>query len=140
MRSSEFVNLLHECHASLVKLTGSKGEEYRVGDDDQFANFKRQSKYLQLPMEKVLLVYLSKHLDSITNYVNTCPVDSDREWLGSGLSEPIEGRIDDAILYLVLLRGMVRERQQERPFDAEGYNHSVPIVEPAPRPQRGAGR
>lgn len=113
MNSYEFSSIVHEVHDKMVTLTHTKGLEYRAGDDDQFANFKKQSVELNMPMEKVLMVYLSKHLDSIRNYVRNCPV-SHVEHYDPKLSEPIEGRVDDAILYLILLRGMVRERKQER--------------------------
>jgi hypothetical protein len=57
---------------------------------------------LQMPSEKILMVYLTKHLDSITTYVNSIPAKTMRS-----LSEPIESRVDDAILYLILFKSMV---------------------------------
>ena len=100
MDKREFRNLLDATYQSLVNLTASKGEEYSR-DTDQLANFKRQAEELNATPEKILMVYLNKHLDSIKSFVKT----------GKVHSEPIEGRIDDAILYLILLKGIVQDDQ-----------------------------
>lgn len=105
MRKQDFALVLEEVTSKLYALTASKGEEYSGQDnDDQFANFKRQATLLGLDPRTVWAVYFNKHVDSINNYLRAVankqtPV----------LSEPITGRIDDAILYLVLLRGLVEE-------------------------------
>ena len=96
MNKQEFRCLLDDTHKALVHLTASKGEEYSR-DADQLANFKRQAEELNATPEKILMVYLNKHLDAIKSFVKT----------GKLYSEPIEGRIDDAILYLILLKGIV---------------------------------
>jgi len=104
---SESIDLLCK---RLHHLTDTKGEEYKRRDQDQFANFNRLARDLKLTREQVLFVYLSKHIDSITTFVVdnaskiNCP---DRP----AYSEPIGGRIDDAILYLLLLRGMTTEAE-----------------------------
>lgn len=96
-----------EVFESIRKLSSSKGAEYRgsSGDANVHANFDRLAAMLDLSPEKVLMVYFTKHMDSITSYVNNIfsPVRPT-------LSEPISGRIDDAILYLILLRAMSRRR------------------------------
>ena len=111
MKSSEFRNSIDQLHARLVELTATKGEEYKRREDNQFANFERGAKALGLTREQVLMVYLSKHLDSITTFVKdqANPDTPVREY-----AEPITGRIDDAILYLLLLRGMVTECDSPR--------------------------
>lgn len=102
MNSTEFAHLLEQTYCNLLNLTNSKGVEY-ANDADQLANFKRLAKQLDLAPTTVLFVYLQKHLDSITTYVRS---------VGNGLvptaSEPIDGRIDDAILYLVLLKALIQ--------------------------------
>ena len=99
MNGSEFAYLLDATHQRLVDLTATKGREY-ANSDDQLANFKRLSATLGISPEAVCFVYLTKHLDSIQSHLR-CP-----EKL---LSEPIEGRIDDAILYLILLKGLLND-------------------------------
>lgn len=99
MTKNEFIELLNRRHLALLALTGSKGEEYS-NSADQLANFKRQAADLGLTPEQVNVVFLNKHLDAIKSYVRT----------GRTLSEDIMGRIDDAILYLMLLSAIIEER------------------------------
>ncbi|MBT9158766.1 MAG: hypothetical protein DDT26_00013 [Dehalococcoidia bacterium] len=101
MNSAEFAKTIDELHQRLKSLTASKGEEYKRREDNQFANFERGALALGLTREQVLMVYLSKHIDSITTWVKDLSRGENREY-----AEPISGRIDDAILYLLLLRGM----------------------------------
>lgn len=98
MNGSDFRQLLDDTSTRLRELTASKGIEY-ANSDDQLANFKRLSQRLGLSPEAVILVYLAKHLDAIDSFVRT----------GRVHSEPIVGRIDDAILYLVLLKAQIAE-------------------------------
>ncbi|TXG97713.1 MAG: hypothetical protein E6R08_06235 [Nevskiaceae bacterium] len=106
MRKDRFQSLLTFQLEQLKKLTATKGKEYTnnesSGAADQHANFYRQAQELGLTPEQVLGVYLNKHLDAVKSFIKT----------GAVLSEPIEGRIDDAILYLILLRGLVIDRQE----------------------------
>ena len=106
MRKDRFQLLLKQTHDAMLALTASKGEEYTnnaaAGAADQHANFKRLSEELGLTPEQVLSVYLTKHLDAIKSYLR----------MGREFSEPIDGRIDDAILYLILLKGLIVERRE----------------------------
>ena len=58
-----------------------------------------------VPMEVIWRVNAGKHWDALSQYVRD---------IGNGtrrvLSEPIESRIDDLILYLCLFKAMLRER------------------------------
>ena len=62
-----------------------------------FANFERVAEDLDLAREQVLFVYFKKHIDGIAS------------WITGRRShrEDVRGRINDAIVYLCLLRGMV---------------------------------
>lgn len=106
MKKERFKKLLTQQLETLQQLTAGKGEEY-ARSDDQLANFKRQAAEFGMEPEKVLAIYLNKHLDSIKTYIK-------HKAPGSvyALSEPIEGRIDDAILYLCLLKAMVVEQKE----------------------------
>ena len=100
MTTQEFEAVLSDTHDRLLTLTRTKGIEY-AGSSDQLANFRRLGERLGMPAEAILFVYLSKHMDSITTYIRGLT-----EGLPPSLSEPIDGRIDDAILYLILLRAL----------------------------------
>lgn len=82
----------------VLKMKDTKGKEY-ANNSDRFANFNRLSTQLDISNIQICWVYLTKHLDGIASYCKTA----------TELSEPIEGRIVDAITYLTLLAGMIKE-------------------------------
>ena len=87
------------------RLMKVKGEEYTVSNEDKFKNFKSIGERMNLKSEQVCHIYLLKHMDSIRNYVLT----------GSEVSEePITGRIQDARNYLLLLGGIIHEKEQRK--------------------------
>lgn len=103
MNPEQFRQSIDELYERLKKLTATKGQEYKGGEGtSQFDNFERHAMSMGMTREQVLFVYLAKHIDSITTYIKDQAHGRKREY-----SEPITGRIDDAILYLLLLRGMV---------------------------------
>jgi len=105
MTFPEFDQLVETMFMEEAKIGDTKGKEYTQGD--RLDNFKRLAKELNLTPEQVLWVYLKKHLDSIAAFIrNGCPA--------SGISEPIEGRITDARVYLALLRALIEERNPRR--------------------------
>lgn len=103
MNCIEFKLLLSQTCDRLNHLTETKGHEY-ANDADQLANFRRLAVILRLDPRVVLYVYLAKHLDAITHYIGQ--VQDDRP---IACSEPIDGRIDDAILYLILLKALIMD-------------------------------
>lgn len=87
------------------KLIELKGAEYS-GDTDRLANFRRNGADLELPMETIWRVYCAKHWDAIGQYIRDIQNGKKRERL-----ESIEGRVDDIIVYMLLFKAMVRERE-----------------------------
>jgi len=87
----------------ILDISGSKGVEYANNDFDANANFKRLGESLGMDAKKVLFVYLQKHLDSITHFVRVGKVKS---------NEPIEGRVHDAILYLLILLSLIEDTKK----------------------------
>lgn len=99
-------DILDETIASIQKLCETKGGEYKASDDDQLANFRRRAgRYKDVPPELVWAIYAGKHWDAIETYIDDLNVGRTRQ-----RSEPIEGRIDDLIVYLILLKAMCAER------------------------------
>ena len=82
-----------------MKICGKAQQEYTL-NQDAFDNFNRLAANLQMSREKVLWIYLQKHLDGILNYING----------HQSQREPIRGRIIDAIVYLSLLDAMIVEK------------------------------
>ena len=95
-------NFLGESH----KMASEKRIEYTIsqGNKDVHANFKNVGNRLYIDPKKAIMVYLLKHMDSITNYVNKGTEYSD---------EKIEGRISDAIQYLLLLVTLITDEKQQ---------------------------
>lgn len=86
-----------ECRA----LRDAGQQEYARREENAFANFERIAERLDVSREAVLMVYLEKHLDGIHAWVNG----------HRSQRESVKGRINDAIVYLCLLRGMVEEAE-----------------------------
>jgi hypothetical protein len=100
MTRGEFLTFVRlEMESTLEGLRQSQAE-YTV-DDNAFDNFNRLGKQLKLDPTTILWVYLSKHFDGITNWI-TGRARQQRE--------PIQGRMRDAIRYLLLLLAMTEER------------------------------
>jgi hypothetical protein len=119
MNKNAFLNLLNDGHAKMVALTKSKGEEYS-SSDDQLGNFRRLAEQTGLTMPQIWLVLFTKHIDAIRTFIKDEAAGVQRE-----RSEPIEGRIDDAILYLYLLRGIVGEEKQAQ---RDEFRHAVAVL------------
>lgn len=100
MNFKDFEKLYLKMVDEEINVGKTKGREYTQGD--RLDNFRRIGEELNLDPEKVLWVYLKKHLDSIANYI--------RE--GKVYSESIESRIMDARVYLGLLRGIIEEKKK----------------------------
>ncbi len=110
MKKNDFQVLIRTTMQTMLDLTATKGEEYANSNADQHANFKRLAEEMGINPEQVLNVYLSKHLDGIKSFIRTNKV----------YSEPVEGRIDDAILYLILLKGLLVDREKVRQDEEMG--------------------
>lgn len=74
------------------EILNSAKTEYSA-DADRFQNFSGIAAKLELSKEKILLVYLQKHIDGIYKYVNG----------NKNQRDSIGGRIADAINYLTIL-------------------------------------
>ena len=86
-------------------------KEYARKQSNAFANFERVADYIGSSKEKVLMVFLLKHIDGISSFVNG--YQSQRE--------DVRGRITDAIVYLCLLWGMIEAEN--------GKSHNQKMIE-----------
>ena len=104
----------HEKYAALVEetvekinsLSKLKGGEY-AGDVDRLANFRRNGEALGLPMEAIWHTYAAKHWDAVTQYIKDLLQHKNRDRL-----EPLSGRLDDIIVYCILFKAMLAEREE----------------------------
>jgi hypothetical protein len=86
-----------------LKIMKSKGDVYS-GDVDKLKNFKDVAKDAGITILQAWIVFFNKHYRSIL------------AWCGGDYrdSEPISGRIDDAINYLLLLVGILMEKEEKQ--------------------------
>jgi hypothetical protein len=100
MTHEEFDKYQNELLNKVIGMGATKGKEYS-NSESRFGNFDRLADELDLTNIKVAWVYVKKHLDGIASFCRT----------QKELSEPIEGRIVDAIVYLTLIAGMIVEKE-----------------------------
>lgn len=101
---ANYDDMMDDTFERCKELGVKKGGEY-AGDEDRLANFRRNGLALGLPMEVVWGVYAAKHWDAISQYIKDLKDGRKRDRL-----ESISGRVDDLIVYLILLQCMVDER------------------------------
>lgn len=88
------------------KLFATKNAEY--GDKkDILSNFRRLAEQQNVPMSTAWFFLAGKHIDSITQYVKDV-----RENKSRNRSEPIRDRIDDLVVYSLLLLAIVAEENR----------------------------
>ena len=102
MTLKEQMRIMDELFVKCMDTHEDGQKEYAGDSDNVFANFIRVAKATDSTPTQVLLVYLLKHIDGITNYIKGHETQR----------EPIEGRIVDAIVYLTLLSGMIKENKE----------------------------
>ena len=79
-------------------------KEYARAEENAFGNFERIAYWMEgmtITRETVLMVYALKHLDGILSYVGG----------HTSQREDVRGRINDFIVYMTILRGMVEENE-----------------------------
>lgn len=109
--------LVDASYDQIKSLAAKKGGEYS-GDDDRLLNFRRNGAALGLPMETVWAVYAGKHWDAIQQFIKDQRNGKERERL-----EPIAGRVDDLLVYLLLFKAMLEEGGSTPP--AEEWRSNV---------------
>jgi len=87
--------------ADCIDLIKKKNSDYTQGhgQHDRIAHFREAAKDLDLPMLKIWQVFVRKHWATIQKFANGGVLES----------EPIDGRIDDVINYMVLLAAIIED-------------------------------
>jgi hypothetical protein len=107
MKAKEFDKLVNDTVDACKEILISKGGEYAHGDD-RLDNFKRNAEQMGLTPEDVWMIYFRKHLDAITTAVKDIRMGKTRV-----VSEPLDGRFDDAINYLMLGKALFIDRRKK---------------------------
>lgn len=108
MTDAEFMNDSWEFLSQTMSMAQKKGVEYANGGD-RLGNFKRAAAELDLDPKVIAAVYFKKHVDSIMQYVRTNDEGS--------LTESFEGRVADAIVYLLIIRAIDRDQSAIRQIE-----------------------
>lgn len=103
----KYQELVDETVANIHTLSQLKGGEY-AGDVDRLANFRRNGDNLGLPMEVIWAVYAAKHWDAVIQYISDLSAGKKRDRL-----EPLSSRLDDIIVYCILFKAMLVEREEK---------------------------
>lgn len=122
MKQAEFASLLDKIQEQEREVRKAGQAEYAREADNCFANFDRIGKMLNLPREKVLWIYLFKHIDGIVAHING----------HKSQREDVRGRIKDARLYLALLWGMLDDSEVASGDDSAQL--SLPLFHGAEEP------
>lgn len=94
---SDMIGVMNKVFSECQHLRNAGQAEYAHKEENAFANFERVSERLGLDRKQVLLVYAEKHIDGIHSFVQG----------HKSQREDVRGRINDAIVYFCLLRGMI---------------------------------
>ena len=104
MTTEEFNNLLdNEIMPAITAMRNAGQKEYAQNSNEVFANFIRTGVDIDIPSDKVLMAFLLKHIDGICAHVKG----------HKSQREHVTGRITDAIVYLMLLWGMIKEQEKK---------------------------
>ena len=104
MKRSEMADVMERVFEEMRGLRRDGQAEYAHDESSAFANFERVARFLDgapICRETVLLVYLFKHLDGIISWIKG----------HRSQRENVRGRLNDAGVYLCLLRGMIEETE-----------------------------
>lgn len=105
MKTRKDVALLMESVFEQLRQTREAGQkEYAHSEENALRNFEDTGKELDIPRERVLWIFLKKHLDGVLAYIKG--YQSQRE--------DVRGRIKDIIVYLILLWAMIDDREGQR--------------------------
>lgn len=99
MTMAEMENVMQRVFDECNQLRNAGQKEYAHDTKNAFANFERLATDLDIDRKLVLWVYAMKHRDGITSYIQG----------HKSQRENVRGRINDLIVYLCLLRGMIDE-------------------------------
>ncbi len=105
MNAEQFNTVLNEQIDTIKGILQSKAKEYAT--DDRLHNFKVAAEIQNCTPEQALAGMMAKHTISVYDMINSGGDYSVEQW-----SE----KITDHINYLILLKALVKERQEEKVF------------------------
>jgi len=101
MTQKQMAEIMDTVFAECNTFRAAGQKEYAHNEENAFANFERLAEDLGLDRKEILWVYAMKHKDGISSYIKG----------HKSQREDVRGRINDLIVYLCLLRGMIEEEE-----------------------------
>jgi hypothetical protein len=117
MTNDELIAFFEKTMKEIIELRKVKAVDYSE-PDDAFMTVRRVAQDSGMKPEQVLHIFMTKHYDAVRKHL----VDP------GPTTEPIDSRINDLIVYLILIKAMLSER---RPAEAN--------LSPSPAPVRLGG-
>lgn len=110
MTQEAFADLMQEIfRGEILGLRDAGQKEYAHEGQSAFANFERIGEDVGVDPKLVLWIFAMKHRDGISAYLKG----------HRSQREDVRGRINDLIVYLFLLRGMIEEEEAKCTPDHE---------------------
>jgi hypothetical protein len=117
MTNDELIAFFEKTMKEIIELRKVKAVDYS-DSDDAFLTIRRVAEDAHMKPEQVLHIFMTKHYDAIRKYL-----------IHPGqTTEPIEARINDLIVYLILIKALLSERRPAKT-----------TLSPAPAPVRLGG-
>lgn len=104
MDNKEFEKIVNEQLEVCKSVLCNKSKEYDFGKD-RLHSFKAAAAFLNSTPEEALLGYMTKHLMSISDMVHA---------VDNFTYEKFEEKITDTMNYLLLLKGLLYERESQK--------------------------
>ena len=105
MNNEEFLTVVDEVVVKCKKVLNKKGKDYSY-EDARFSNFIQAAGLQANSPKQALYGMMAKHLVAINDYIDNDAMDGEvtkKEW---------DDKVLDAINYLFLLYGILREEEQ----------------------------
>lgn len=103
MHPDKLHKLMREVFHNEILDLRKQGQKEYASDEDAFANFKLEAKECGVDLKIVLWIYAMKHKRGIASFIRG----------HKSQREGVRGRINDLIVYLFLLRGIIDEEEKE---------------------------
>lgn len=102
MTHADMMEVMEVVFSECDALRAAGQQEYAHTESNAFANFERAADDLDLDRKMVLWVFAMKHRDGIASFLQG----------HKSQRENVRGRINDLIVYMCLLRGMIDEEEE----------------------------
>lgn len=118
MNKQQVADKMREVFEQEIMALREAGQKEYVSGDYAFDNFDRLSNDLGLDRKYILWVFVKKHLDGIISFIRG----------HKSQREDVRGRINDAIVYLFLLRCMIDYEDDKNPSPQAISNPNIRLV------------